>query len=897
MRSIGGFSPEYQVFFSLARLCLVRFEYLSSKTLLLLLLSRRSAHMPEITSSNSNHQSGGKFGEFSPSLNQEETSKTSNELRLSLHNAGYKPVPVTSTDNQLPGSSKAGKAVLLPNWQNVCKAATAEEISNWSQSYPHWTNTGLLCGELVGIDIDVNDEALAIEIEALARKHLGQDALCRVGQPPKRILAFRTNVPFKKQTTDLFKLPNGLTGQVEVLGEGQQFVAFGDHPNPGVTYQWVGKSPIGVPFSDLPEVTLESVAHFLLVAANCLASSGGVSTKLKRQTRPSDNSNNPEEVAEALSYVPNADLAYDDWLRIGFAIHNGLGSEGLPLWLEWSAQSEKDNPRETRRTWQGFSDDRETKVTIGTLFYLARENGWRPSGKLQSFGGAGEKSGPKSKLLVELASPDLTVKEIGHVLASAGDVYDRAGPAVIRGTPPKIHKLNADGLVLLIHKLSQPYKVKQQDDGASVERMIQLPVREARMYLEGGDHSLLPPINGITSTPLLKPNGDIVVGNGYDLASGMFRVNVPEIAEIIPKAPTKAEATEALRQVRDTFKTFCFADAEHHPSWDEECDVVDQTLPPGRDESALLHAVLTAVCRPSLDLAPGILITASTLSGAGSGKGLLARCISLIAFGEHPFAVTGGANREETEKRITAELIAGGPTLFLDNLNNMSFRSDQLASAITEHSTRVRIFGKTEMASINAKALVMLTGNGLSVSEDLARRFLQVELDPKVEDPEARKFNSNPADDVLQRRSELLSALLTIWRWGRQSDLPKGEPLGSFETWCAWVRDPLIALGCPDPVERVQEVKHQDSERQETLDIFQRWRECHQGAWVTQANLDMTVTMLLDTRNRGTNALTQRLLSLAGTRLAGFHLQKRKPKAIWAPLEYRLVKTNSSDNR
>ncbi|MEL0090663.1 MAG: hypothetical protein VW714_09295, partial [Rhodospirillales bacterium] len=121
--------------------------------------------MPEITSSNSNHQSGGKFAEFPPSLNQEEAPKTSNELRLSLHNAGYKPVPVTSTNNQLPGSSKAGKAVLLPNWQNVCKAATAEEISNWSQLYPQWGNTGLLCGELVGIDIDVNDEALAIEIE------------------------------------------------------------------------------------------------------------------------------------------------------------------------------------------------------------------------------------------------------------------------------------------------------------------------------------------------------------------------------------------------------------------------------------------------------------------------------------------------------------------------------------------------------------------------------------------------------------------------------------------------------------------------------------------------------------------------------------------------------------
>ena len=56
------------------------------------------------------------------------------------------------------------------------------------------------------------------------------------------------------------------------------------------------------------------------------------------------------------------------------------------------------------------------------------------------------------------------------------------------------------------------------------------------------------------------------------------------------------------------------------------------------------------------------------MSGAGAGKGLLARCISIIAFGREPHAVTSGANAEESEKRIAAELIEGSPVLFLDNL-------------------------------------------------------------------------------------------------------------------------------------------------------------------------------------------------------------------------------------
>ena len=33
-----------------------------------------------------------------------------------------------------------------------------------------------------------------------------------------------------------------------------------------------------------------------------------------------------------------------------------------------------------------------------------------------------------------------------------------------------------------------------------------------------------------------------------------------------------------------------------------------------------------------------------------------------------------------------------------------------------------------------------LTGNGLTVSEDLARRFVAVDFDARTEDPEARPF-------------------------------------------------------------------------------------------------------------------------------------------------------------
>lgn len=232
-----------------------------------------------------------------------------------------------------------------------------------------------------------------------------------------------------------------------------------------------------------------------------------------------------------------------------------------------------------------------------------------------------------------------------------------------------------------------------------------------------------------------------------------------------------------------------------------------------------------------MHLAPGTLLRAAPVSGAGAGKGLLARCVCNVAFGREPHAVTGGATAEELEKRIAAELIGGSPVLFLDNLNNTSFKSDLLASAITERPARVRLLGHSQMMPLNASALIILTGNGLTVSEDLARRFIGIELDPRTEDAEARPFKTDIRAEVTARRPELLAALLTIWRWGRTAaGVKPGLTLGSFEQWGRWVRDPLLALGCQDPAERVSEAKERDGRRQAVGELFTLWWEKYGGA-------------------------------------------------------------------
>jgi len=203
------------------------------------------------------------------------------------------------------------------------------------------------------------------------------------------------------------------------------------------------------------------------------------------------------------------------------------------------------------------------------------------------------------------------------------------------------------------------------------------------------------------------------------------------------------------------------------------------------------------------------------------------------------------------------------------------------------------VLGVSRMVRLNTSALVAVTGNGLCLSEDLTRRFLSCELDAKTEDPEGRPFAPGFLDGISARRLELLTAALTIWRWGRQNDaaLPRGRPLGSYETWCCWVRDPLVALGCADPVDRIARSKANDPERARVASIFVEWDQRHGDRPIAIAKLDPTVRALIDPQGRNRQFVVAAVASLAGTRAAGFLLTRQDPPGKWGTTTYALRTT------
>jgi putative DNA primase/helicase len=345
--------------------------------------------------------------------------------------------------------------------------------------------------------------------------------------------------------------------------------------------------------------------------------------------------------------------------------------------------------------------------------------------------------GQKPQLMVHTGDLPATARALRDLLAGGEYLFDRDVPVKLvqpsDGGPMRAIPLTANTVVIEAHDLCQPVKLNRQGELVAVT----LPERVARMYLDMGEWNLQP-LAGITTAPVLAADGSIRDVEGYDTETGLWCCRVPKL--VVPERPNFEDAQTALRRLRSTFTTFPFADAvrQHDPYLN--VDVVDLAEPAGRDESAFLVALLTAICRPSLWLAPGFLIEAPALSGAGTGKGLLVRAICAIAFGIRPRAFNAGHDRQELEKRVAADLVQAAPALFLDNVNGAVLRSDTLATVITERPARVRIFGELRMAVLNSTAFIAITGNGLTVSEDLARRFIDCKLDAGCEDPESRPF-------------------------------------------------------------------------------------------------------------------------------------------------------------
>lgn len=118
---------------------------------------------------------------------------------------------------------------------------------------------GLVHGDVYGyasVDIDITDKKIAAQVDTLARKHLPDTPLVRVGLAPKQLLMFRTDGSIKSRKF------HGVG--IEIFASSGQIAAFGIHPKTGNPYDWVyGESPLTTPVSKLPPLDQKTLDEFL----------------------------------------------------------------------------------------------------------------------------------------------------------------------------------------------------------------------------------------------------------------------------------------------------------------------------------------------------------------------------------------------------------------------------------------------------------------------------------------------------------------------------------------------------------------------------------------------------------------------------------------------------------
>jgi hypothetical protein len=272
--------------------------------------------------------------------------------RAMLRN-GYLPIPVR------------GKIPVLEGWQNI--VATDADIAGWESSCSHARNTGILTKTTPTVDIDVLDAEVANIVQAWVEQLIpaGTPRLVRVGRAPKRAILFRSETPFPKIATPFYVSEDGLEHRLEILGDGQQVVVFGIHPETGHRYTWNGEieRPWKIPRSSLP-VLAEADARKLVNDAILLFKERGWRPKKeecpkeppKTSGTPSRSDGPAHEIARALAdrieslcndMLPNGVRQGSEWCvgsingEAGQSLRVHLNGEKLGVWCDFAEESNR----------------------------------------------------------------------------------------------------------------------------------------------------------------------------------------------------------------------------------------------------------------------------------------------------------------------------------------------------------------------------------------------------------------------------------------------------------------------------------------------------------------------------------------------------------------------------
>jgi hypothetical protein len=275
--------------------------------------------------------------------------------------------------------------------------------------------------------------------------------------------------------------------------------------------------------------------------------------------------------------------------------------------------------------------------------------------------------------------------------------------------------------------------------------------------------------------PVLRKNNAIeLLPDGYDRQSLTLTLAQCDY-------DTTMSLEDAKRVIDELFIEFPFADDK------------------GRSKAVAVAAMVglyAAGLLPYTALRPVFIVLANA---EGAGKTLVAKCAVSPTHG----LVTVDSDLKknvETAKELLAAVIEARPYILFDNCKG-HINAAALEAFVSAVVFKGRILGVSKMFEGENLTTVFITGNGATVSPDMRRRSLFVELFMEDERAEEREFASFLDDGtLLDMRPMILAALWAFVREWNKEQRPKPSRTNSaFPRWAQVIGGIVehIGYGCP----------------------------------------------------------------------------------------------------
>lgn len=476
----------------------------------------------------------------------------------------------------------------------------------------------------------------------------------------------------------------------------------------------------------------------------------------------------------------------------------------------------------------------------------------------------------KAKPVVKIITGEehLAVYEAERLLDETG-LYYVSGVQLVRLVPTQgsmqCEVVNSQTLYVVLSGMIEWHRLGRKGEW----EVCNPPHNLINTLLFNQDRKYLQTLMGIAHQPYFDANEKLVTTPGFNPETGLYACF--GVDDYTVSAPSMDDAKQALMTLKAELAEFEFQKPE--------------------DLAAALCAILTAVVRSGLPLAPAFNINAAI---SGSGKSFLAKIIVLLATPLTPYITSYPTSENEAIKAIFAVLRERPPVVLFDDMQTDWKPFGAINKVLTSATTTERVLGSSGTGTAQTNALFLGTGNNREPQQDMRRRVVTMRLAPKSI---FKHFKHNPHKQISKYRSVYVGFALTIIQafllHAKRDDTL--TPIGSFEEWSKFCREPLIWLGEPDPASSLINQVKDNTDNEGLAALLKQWRSMYGDEAILVRELIedaqtkpklMEILMELPITDRGVispHKLGHYLKEHRGVRVNGLRIEdgKRSERKSW----------------